>query len=104
MRVRQNLDEGYISIDQELAISKLAKGLLSAEEMKTASSVRYPMLHSKLLPRLPADSPDRVTDKRYFHMLSCCGSLLHIANSVRCDVASSVGILCRHAASYGEDF
>ena len=103
MRVRQNLDEGYISIDQELAISKLAKGLLSAEEMKTASSVRYPMLHSKLLPRLPADSPDRVTDKRYFHMLSCCGSLLHIANSVRCDVASSVGILCRHAASYGEE-
>ena len=103
MRVRQNLDEGYISIDQELAISKLAKGLLSAEEMKTASSVRYPMLHSKLLPRLPADSPDRVTDKRYFHMLSCCGSLLHIANSVRCDVACSVGILCRHAASYGEE-
>ena len=23
--------------------------------------------------------------------------------SVRCDVASSVGILCRHAASYGEE-
>ena len=103
MRVRQNLDEGYISIDQELAISKLANALLSSSEIETASSVRHPMLHSKLLPRLPSDSPDRITDKKYFHMLSCCGSLLHIANSVRCDVASSVGILCRHAASYGEE-
>ena len=34
-------------------------------------------------------------------MLSCCGSLLHIAGSTRPDVAAAVGIICRHAASFG---
>ena len=59
------------------------------------------MAHSAILPRLAAESPDRVTDKRKFHMLSVCGGLLHISGSTRVDVATAVGILCRHAVSYG---
>ena len=55
------------------------------------------MAYSVVLPTLAADSPDRVTDKRKFRVLSVCGGLLHISGSTRVDV----GILCRHAVSYG---
>jgi hypothetical protein len=40
--------------------------------------------------------------KEVFDYLSVVGSLLHIANCVRCDIALSVGHLARHAASPGK--
>ena len=101
MRIHQNVERGYLSMDQELAITKLAKVILDGNEMNSAHYVKHPMLHSSPLPRLAQDSPLRITNKRDFHMLSCCGSLLHIAGSTRPDVAAAVGILCRHAASFG---
>ena len=102
MRIHQNLEEGYISIDQELAIIKLAKAVLTQAELDTASKVVHPMLHSVSLPRYALDNPLRIKDKKRFHMLSVCGSLLHISGSSRPDVSAAVGILCRHASSYGQ--
>ena len=40
--------------------------------------------------------------KEQFDYLSVVGSLLHIANCVRCDVAYAVGVLARHAAHPGQ--
>ena len=99
--IHQDLEKGVITIDQEQAITKLAKAILTKEELDRCREVKTPMAYSVVLPRLAADSPDRVTDKRKFHMLSVCGGLLHISGFTRVDVATAVGILCRHAVSYG---
>jgi hypothetical protein len=39
----------------------------------------------------------RTVSKETFDYLSVVGSLLHIANCVRCDIALAVGVLARHA-------
>jgi hypothetical protein len=44
---------------------------------------------------------ERTVPKESFDYLSVVGSLLHIANCVRVDIALAVGILARHAATPG---
>ena len=66
MRIHQNPEEGHISIDQELAITKLAKAVLTQAELDTASKVVHPMLHSVSLPRYALDNPLRIKDKKLF--------------------------------------
>ena len=57
MRIHQNVEKGYLSMDQELVITKLAKVILDDNEMNSAHYVKHPMLHSSPLPRLAQDSP-----------------------------------------------
>ena len=96
MKVTQDLDAGTISLNQEVAIVKLAKLLLTPEELTKAASVHYPML-AQPLPKLQ----ERLVPKEQFDFLSVVGSLLHIANCVRCDVAHAVSVLTRHALCPG---
>jgi hypothetical protein len=49
--VHQDLAAGTISLDMSMAIDKLAKGILTPEELVKSKGVHYPMLLSPL-PRL----------------------------------------------------
>ena len=56
-------------------------------------------MHAQPLKKLS----ERIVPKEDFDYLSVVGSLLHLANCVRCDVAVSVGILARHALYPGHE-
>jgi hypothetical protein len=81
----------------ELAITKLVGSLLSKEELVRSASVDTPM-HACGLQK----QTERTVSKEDFDYLSVVGSLLHIANCVRCDIAHAVGVLCRHALYPGK--
>ena len=96
MAVQQDLSAGTIKLDMAMAIEKLARGILSQEELVRSRGVDTPMLLAPL-PRLT----ERLVSSASFDYLSVVGSLLHITNCVRVDVAVAVGILSRHAATPG---
>ena len=96
MGVTQDLDAGTVRLDMAVAISKLAQGLLTPEELRKSADIHYPMLVTPL-PKLES----REVPKESFDYLSVVGSLLHFANCVRCDVATAVNILARHANTPG---
>ncbi len=75
----------------------LALGLLSKEEIVKASDVHHPMLSTVTLPKLTS----REVSVGEFDYLSVVGSLMHLANCVRCDIAYAVGCLARHALNPG---
>ena len=96
MAVTQDLQAGTAHLNMEMAITKLALGVLTAEEIEITESVSYLM---------PAKPPRRKKDRpvpiERFDYLSVVGSLMHFAGCARCDVALSVGHLARHAATPG---
>ncbi len=92
MAIKQDMSLGLIHLSMELAISKLVGSLLTPEELVKSSSVDTPM-HACGLQKQTA----RTVSKETFDYLSVVGSLLHIANCARCDIAHSVGVLARHA-------
>ena len=96
MEIKQNIEKGTVHFNAELMITKLAHGVLTKEELAKSAGVTYPMLVTPLL-KLSA----REVAAEQFDYLSVVGSLLHIANCVRCDVALAVGILARHSATPG---
>lgn len=98
MKVVQDLDAGTITLDQEVAITKLAGLVLTPEEMSKASGVTHPMLAQGL-----RRQAERTVPKEEFDYLSIVGSLLHLANCVRCDIAHAVGVLARHSAWPGRE-
>ena len=59
------------------------------------------------IPRCSTQPPKRpstrTVPKEDYDYLSAVGSLLHISNCARCDVAVSVGILARHALYPGHE-
>jgi len=96
MAVHQDLQKGTIRLDMEMAITKLCMGILTKEELAKAALEPTPMLVTPLL-----KSIERTVPKETFDYLSVVGSLLHIANCVRCDISYAVGVLARHAAHPG---
>jgi hypothetical protein len=96
MAVSQDIAAGTVRISMELAITKLAEGILTPQELEKAKGVHYPMLKTPLKVQ-----KERTVSVKEFDFLSVVGSLLHIANCVRCDIALAVGILARHAATPG---
>ena len=98
MAIQQDLEAGFIRMDMETAITKLAEGLLTKEELAKASSIQHPMLSTSQLPKL-SEAEINVSE---FDYLSVVGSLLHIANCVRCDISFAVGVLSRHGMHPGK--
>lgn len=96
MAVSQNLAAGTIRMDISLAITKLCSGVLSPEELAKSHMVDTPMLPQPLSKNTGDTVPVNV-----FDYLSVVGSLLHIANCVRCDIAYAVGALSRFSAAPG---
>ena len=96
MDIEQDIELGTIHLNMEMMIAKLAKGLLTAEELTKSSSVRYPMLVTPL-----SKLSERGVPKDQSDYLSVVGSLLHIANCIRPDIATAVDILARHALCPG---
>jgi len=92
MAIKQDIPQGIIHLSMELAITKLVGSLLTPEEITKSSSVDTPM-HACGLQK----QTERTVSKDTFDYLSVIGSLLHIANCVRCDIAHAVGVLARHA-------
>jgi hypothetical protein len=97
MAIKQDLSAGLIHLSMELAITKLAGSLLTPEELVKSSSVDTPM-HACGLRK----QTERTVPKEQFDYLSVVGSLLHIANCVRCDIAHAVGVLARHSLCPGQ--
>lgn len=98
MAIEQNLEKGSVRLNMETAITKLATGLLTPEELVKSSDVHYPMLATSTLSKLGS----REVSVKEFDYLSVVGSLMHVANCVRCDVAFAVGCLARHALAPGK--
>ena len=96
MAIKQDLTKGFVHLSMELAITKLVGSILSPEELVKSSSVDTPM-HACGLKK----QTERTVSKGDFDYLSVVGSLLHIANCVRCDIAHAVGVLARHALCPG---
>jgi hypothetical protein len=96
MAIHQDLDRGTLSMNMEVMITKLAHGVLTQEELAKSKSVRTPMSTTPLLKQNTRDVPVSV-----FDYLSVVGSLLHIANCIRCDIAYAVGALARHSLTVG---
>ena len=96
MLIKQDLKAGTININMELMITKLAQGILTDEELLRSKNVRHPMLLTPLLKQT-----ERTVSKETFDYLSVVGSLLHISNSVRCDIALAVGHLSRPSNAPG---
>ena len=97
MAVDQDLEAGTLHLNMKMMIKRLAEGILTPEEIVKSKAVRYPMLVTPLL-----KSPERTVSKEVFDYLSVVGSLLHIANCVRPDIATAVGILARHSLTPGQ--
>mmetsp|Transcript_37940 Transcript_37940/g.76675 ORF Transcript_37940/g.76675 Transcript_37940/m.76675 type:complete len:1384 (-) Transcript_37940:372-4523(-) len=96
MAIHQDLAAGTIFMNMEMAITKLAHGILTPEEIAKSTSVRTPMLVTPL-----SKLKERETPKETFDYLSVVGSLIHIANCVRCDISLAVGVLARHSLTVG---
>ena len=96
MAIDQDLQKGTVSINMETLITRLAEGILTREELERSKTVDTPMLVTPL-PKLS----QRTVPKEQFDYLSVVGSLLHVSNCVRMDIALAVGILARHAATPG---
>jgi hypothetical protein len=96
MAIDQDLVKGTVSMNMEALITRLCEGILTKEELERSKSVDTPMLVTPL-PKLF----ERSVPKDKFDFLSVVGSLLHITNCVRVDIALAVGILARHAATPG---
>ena len=90
MAITQDLVAGTIKMSMELPIIKLCLSVLSNEELVKSESVDTPMLPTPL-----RKESSRVVPKSEFDYLSVVGSLLHIANCVRCDISYAVGNLAR---------
>ena len=98
MAVSQDLERGTVHLNMELAITKLAGCLLTQKEQVKCQFVDSPMLACGL-----RKQTERTVAKEEFDYLSMVGSLMHIANCVRCDVAYAVGALARHAVHPGKE-
>lgn len=96
MAVKQDLAAGTIKLDMAMAIEKLARGLLTPEELVRSRGVHHPMLLAPL-----SQLKERTVSSATFDYLSVIGSLMHLSNCVLADVAVAVGILSRHAATPG---
>ena len=96
MAITQDLVAGTIKMSMELPITKLCLSVLSDEELVKSESVDTPMLPTPL-----RKESSRVVPKSEFDYLSVVGSLLHIANCVRCDISYAVGNLARFSAAPG---
>jgi hypothetical protein len=95
--IKQDLSKGIIHLSMELAITKLVGSILTLEGIVKSSSVDTPMHACG-----SRKQTERTVSKEDFDYLSVVGSLLHIANCVRCDIAHAVGVLCRHALCPGQ--
>jgi hypothetical protein len=97
MRIDQNLEKGTVHMSMETMITKLAHGILTPQEVEKSRNVHTPMLVTPLLKQETRDVP-----QSKFDYLSIVGSLLHITNCVRCDIAYAVGALTRHSLTVGD--
>jgi len=96
MAIKQDCDRGTVNMSMEVMITKLAHSVLTSEEIVRSNKVRTPMLVTPLLKQTT-----RTVPQADFDYLSIVGSLLHITNCVRCDIAYAVGALARHSLTVG---
>jgi transposase InsO family protein len=94
VRIRQDLDNGTISMDQTAAIEALAKKF-DLDNSPPSRLNATPMTLERL------DRQSQTTDTTGFQYLSAVGSLLHIAQLTRPDIAYAVGVCSRHSSAYG---
>ena len=94
-RVYRDIENGTTTINQSVAIEKLARKL----DLLKSNPCKSPMTPT------PLPLPDR--EKRpppEFDYLSVIGSLLHIVNYTRPDCAFAVSYLARHSATYDKSY
>ena len=90
-KVYRDKQKGITSVNQSVAIEKLARKL----DLMKSNPCKTPMISS------PLPSPDRENKPPpNFDYLSVIGSLLHIVNYTRPDCAFAVSCLARHAINY----
>ena len=94
-RIRQDLKQGTLAMDQTGAIEALAKKF-KLDGTNANARTSTPMTQE----RLPKQ--ERITDESGFPYLSAVGSLLHIAGLTRPDISYAVGVVARYSNAYGE--
>lgn len=97
MAIKQDIKAGTVSLNMASMIDKLANLVLDDCERVKALDVRTPMCVTPLV-----KLAEREVSQEEFDYLSVVGSLLHIANCVRCDVAFAVGCLARYSMTPGK--
>jgi hypothetical protein len=97
MAIQQNVQKGTVSLHMSTMIDKLANLILTEEERVKSSNIHSPMLITPLI-----KLSQREISVEQFDYLSVVGSLLHIANCVRCDIAFAVSCLARYSMTPGK--
>jgi hypothetical protein len=97
MAIEQNIENGTVSLSMSTMIDKLSNLVLTQEERVKSKSIKTPMIVTPLTKNATREIP-----ASEFDYLSVVGSLLHLANCVRCDIAYAVGCLARYSNTPGK--
>ena len=98
MAVEQNSKAGTVNTNIEMAIAKFAHGILTPEELVKSADVNFLMLSTSTLLRLT----DKEVSAKSFDYFSIVGSLIHIAEYMRPDIAVTVSALSRYSLAPGK--
>ena len=97
MSVKRDRKAGTLTLNQTHAIEKLAKTLGIVEEKPSVKTAMKHVPMSKL--EKPEDNPE-ISNWPYLNVV---GSLLHISQCTRPDIAYAVGALARHSTTLGAE-
>ena len=94
MAVKRDREKGTLTLNQRLAIEKIAEKM----EITTTNSVETAMCVTPLTKLEAPETDPKVANWPY---LETVGSLLHISQCTRPDIAYAVGSLARHSTTLG---
>lgn len=95
--IEQSIEKGTVSMNMSTMIDKLSNLVLTEQERVKAKGIKTPMIVTPLTKNATREVP-----ASEFDYLSVVGSLLHLANCVRCDIAFAVGCLARFSMTPGK--
>jgi hypothetical protein len=97
MEITRNPTTGSILMTQ----SKLSQALLEDMQMQDCNPRSLPLDPTIILTKTPLDQLHTVVPESVFPYIKVVGTLLHLVNSTRPDLAQAVGLLCRFNSAPG---
>lgn len=97
MAIKRDRKAGTLTLNQSLAIEKIAKGLDITTENHSVTTAM------KVTPMTKLTEPESDKGTADFPYLSVVGALLHVSQCTRPDISYAVGSLARHSTAVGKE-